>query len=181
MNAPTHHRYTEIILMANAKKRRRAVSKIRLKNRANHHQKFIKKHIQNQVVAEKWEPTASASENLSKVGIELDPNKTHKRQRKLPALEAPLEELFGAFFSLLSLIGRFAHVSLCFAEPPSHHPIPFFQSKRARAGVPPPEKLGRNPRRRVMSEEEQRYIMKLLARHGDDFKVRFPLHVFPLS
>ncbi len=39
-------------------------------------------------------------------------------------------------------------------------------------GVPPPDKLGRNPRRRVQSEEDQRYIAKLLACHGDDFKVR---------
>lgn len=39
-------------------------------------------------------------------------------------------------------------------------------------GVPPPEQLDRNPRRRVMSEEDQRYIVKLLARHGDDYKVR---------
>ena len=39
------------------------------------------------------------------------------------------------------------------------------------AGVPPPETLGRNPRRRVQSEEDQKYIVKLLTRHADDFKV----------
>lgn len=89
--------------MANAKKRRRAVSKVRLHNKANTRQKFIKQHVQNPVVAEKWEPTASAAQNLGKVGVVLDPNKN--KGCKPAAREAPLEELFGALRNERPLIG----------------------------------------------------------------------------
>lgn len=37
--------------------------------------------------------------------------------------------------------------------------------------LPPVEQRDRNPRRRLMSEEDQLYIVKLLAAYGDDFKV----------
>ena len=37
--------------------------------------------------------------------------------------------------------------------------------------LPPVEQRDRNPRRRLMSEEDQLYITKLLAEYGDDFKV----------
>ncbi len=38
--------------------------------------------------------------------------------------------------------------------------------------LPPVDKRDRNPRRRIMSQEDQAYIAKLLAEHGQDFKVR---------
>lgn len=38
--------------------------------------------------------------------------------------------------------------------------------------LPPAEQRDRNPRRRLMSEEDQSYIVKLLACHGEDYKVR---------
>lgn len=37
--------------------------------------------------------------------------------------------------------------------------------------LPPVEQRDRNPRRRLMSEEDQSYIVKLLAEYGEDFKV----------
>eukprot|EP00624_Nannochloropsis_granulata_P004279 evm.model.NODE_31484_length_11076_cov_24.143103.1 len=37
--------------------------------------------------------------------------------------------------------------------------------------LPPDTKRDRNPRRRLMSEEDQLYIVKLLVEHGDDLKL----------
>lgn len=39
--------------------------------------------------------------------------------------------------------------------------------------LPPVEQRDRNPRRRLMSEEDQSYIVKLIAVYGEDFKVHF--------
>lgn len=99
--------------MANAKKRRRGVSKIRL-TKANR-SKFIKKTPANPVIKEHWDSVASASQNLASVGIAEDPNKAvagggaekqpqppvqrgkKGKGKTTPALAVPVEEIFGAF------------------------------------------------------------------------------------
>lgn len=43
---------------------------------------------------------------------------------------------------------------------------------KALFSLPPDAQRDRNPRRRLMSEEDQLYIVKLLEEHGNDFKVR---------
>lgn len=85
--------------MANAKKRRRGVSKIRL-TKANKNQ-FIRTHVANPVVREAWDPRQSAAQNLVKVGILPDPNALEAGPKKPQiakppkALPAPVEEIFG--------------------------------------------------------------------------------------
>ncbi len=87
--------------MANAKKRRRGVSKIRL-TKANR-SKFIKQHVENPVVRGAWDPVASAAQNLVKVGILEDPNAKPHLAKTPPALPAPVEEIFGAIVVLVSM------------------------------------------------------------------------------
>ena len=83
--------------MANAKKRRRGVSKIRL-SKANK-TKFIRTHVANPVVRGAWDPRQSAAQNLVKVGILPDPNALEAGPGPKPPkpLPAPVEEIFGAF------------------------------------------------------------------------------------
>jgi hypothetical protein len=38
--------------------------------------------------------------------------------------------------------------------------------------LPDSDQIDRNPRQRVMSEEDQRYAARLIELHGEDYKVR---------